>query len=506
VTLRLLRDLVRYAPGQFAPILIATLSVAIFTRIASPAAYGSFVLVTALSMTISSPFGQWLMQGMLRFYPGADREGHAAQLEYSLSILSLAFAAVVTVIVVVAARIGLAGDDLNGWDVAAAGVMTFFGVASGAPLAAMMARFESARYSVINVATSILKLALPLALFPVLGPTAALLWGSAAAATVVWIALTWGQLRGARLEPVSLARVRQTSRDAVEFGMPLGVSQIGIQALAYSDRFFISLLLGAAAVGLYSTNYSIAEKLLILVQAPLIYAAHPQIVSSWEQQHRTHTERMIKNATRWLLILGVPLVAFTIVRSEMVSAILLGEAFVPGHDVIPIISVSILVYAASQYGHKSFELSKDTWVIAVTLLSAAVANTLAVIVLTLQFGYIGGAYATVLGYAAYAWVTYVVSRHRGPFRWEIPWRSGLHTLFAGGAAGLIWAALMPNRLTSVLSAVEICLSGLLGLALYAAVLMLAGELPRNLRPSFLSSQVLALLRPHRDAEKLTEGS
>jgi O-antigen/teichoic acid export membrane protein len=497
VTLRLLRDLVRYAPGQFAPILIATLSVAIFTRIASPAAYGSFVLVSALSMTLSQPFAQWLMQGMLRFYPAAARDGRAPQLEYSLSVLSLGFAALTTLIVIVATLLGLAGTDLNAWDVAAAGVMTFFGVAAGAPLAAMMARFESARYSVINVVTSILKLLLPLALLPVLGPVAALLWGSAVGTLLVWSVLTWGQLRGGRLAYVSLHDLRSTAREALSFGMPLGVSQIGIQALQYSDRFFISFLLGAAAVGLYSTNYSIAEKLLILVQAPLIYAAHPQIVSSWEQHLQAHTERMVKNATRWLLILGTPLVAFCVVRSEMVSAVLLGDAFVPGHAVIPIVALGVLIYAASQYGHKSFELSKDTWVIAITLSAAAVVNTLAVIGLTLAFGYIGGAFATLLGYLSYAGVTYVISRRRGPFRWQIPWRSTGLTVVAGSVASLVWA-LMPTRLTSVLTAVEIGVVGLLGLAVYAAFLMAVGELPRNLRPS----SALALLRP----QPVTEGS
>ena len=150
---------------------------------------------------------------------------------------------------------------------------------------------------------------------------------------------------------VSPGRVVRICREAFGFGMPLAVSEIGVQTLAYSDRYVISLLLGAAAVGLYSTNYSIAEKLLILVQAPLIYAAHPQIVSTWEHGHRADTERMIRNATRWLLILGTPLVAFTLVRGEMVSALLLGNAFVPGHTVIPIVSASILIYAASQYGH-----------------------------------------------------------------------------------------------------------------------------------------------------------
>jgi len=67
MTRHLLRDLVRYAPGQLVPIVLATLSMVIFTRLATPEAYGTFILVSALATTVSSPFGQWLMQGVLRF-------------------------------------------------------------------------------------------------------------------------------------------------------------------------------------------------------------------------------------------------------------------------------------------------------------------------------------------------------------------------------------------------------------------------------------------------------
>jgi O-antigen/teichoic acid export membrane protein len=204
---------------------------------------------------------------------------------------------------------------------------------------------------------------------------------------------------------------------------------------------------------------------------------------------------MIKNACRWLLILGVPLVAFTVVRGEMVSALLLGEAFVPGHGVIPIVSASILIYAASQYGHKSFELSKDTWVIAGSLLAGAVANTVAVIVLTLHFGYIGGAYATIFGYAAYAGVTYFISQHRGPFRWDFPWRSALNTTLAGAAAALLWGVLMPDRLSSLASFAALGLSGVVGLLCYVGALMLLGELPRDVRPASLRDQLIAVVRP-----------
>jgi O-antigen/teichoic acid export membrane protein len=478
MSLRLWRDLVRYAPGQFVPIVVATLSMAIFTRLATPDAYGTFVLVTALATTVSQPFGQWLMQGVLRFYPGAARDGREAELVQSVSILSLGFAAVVALLVLVLLLLGFGGRGLEAWDLLPAGVLTFFSVAATAPQAALVARFQSTRYSAQNVLSALLKLALPLVLFPVLGPVPALLWGSASAALLVWALLTIGQLRGMRRVRVSLREVRGVSRDALGFGMPLAVSEIGVQTLAYSDRYVISLLLGAAAVGLYSTNYSIAEKLLILVQAPLIYAAHPQIVSNWEHGHHADTQRMIRNATRWLLILGLPLVAFTLVRGEMIAALLLGEAFVPGHVVIPIVAASILIYAASQYGHKSFELSKDTWVIAGSLISAAVVNTVAVIVLTLRFGYMGGAYATVLGYTVYAGVTYVISQRRGPFRWDIPWRSGLHAALAAAAATLVWGLVMPERLASIPSALAIAVTGLLGLAVYAAGLSLLGELPR----------------------------
>jgi O-antigen/teichoic acid export membrane protein len=477
MTRRLLRDLVRYAPGQLVPIVLATVSMAIFTRLATPEAFGTFILVSALATTVSSPFGQWLMQGVLRFYPGAARDGRAAELVQAVSILSLAFGAAVSALVLALLVLGFGGHGLGLWDLLPAAIMTFFGVAATAPQAALVARFASSRYSAINVLSAVLKLLLPLLLFQVLGPISALLWGSAVAAALVWTLLTLDQVRHSKRVRVSLTEVRRVSRQAISFGMPLAVSEIGVQTLAYSDRYIIALMLGAAAVGLYSTNYSIAEKLLILVQAPLIFAAHPQIVATWEHGRKADTEQMIRNATRWLLILGVPLVAFTVVRSEMVSALLLGEAFVPGHDVIPIVAASILIYAASQYGHKSFELGNDTWVIAVTLLSAAVVNTLAVVLLTTHAGYIGGAYGTLFGYATYAGVTYLISRRRGPFRWRIPWRSALNAGLAAVAASLIWGTLMPERLTSFASAAVVGLSGVLGLALYAGALMLLGELP-----------------------------
>jgi O-antigen/teichoic acid export membrane protein len=494
MTARLLRDLIRYSPGQIVPIVAATLSTAIFTRLVQPHEYGTFVLVLALVTTVSSPFGQWLMQGVLRYYPAYARDGREADLVRAISILGLLFGAGVTVLVVGLVAVGFGGTTLHPLDLVPAALMTFFGVANAGQQAALIARFESWRYSVLNMVAALCKLVLPLLLFPVLGAVPGLLWGSAVAAFGVWVMLAFEQRRMAAGASVRLAEVGTICREAIMFGMPLAVSEIGVQTLAYSDRYAIALFVGAGAVGLYSTNYSIAEKLLVLVQAPLIYAAHSQIISHWELAQHRDAERLIGNATRWLLILGVPLVALTFVRSEMIAAALLGEAFVSGHTVLPLVALSILIYAASQYGHKSFELARDTWVIAASLLAAAAVNVVAAVVLINALGYVGGALATLLGYGAYAAFTYVVSRRRGPFSWRIPWLTAARTTLGAGAAAGIWALFMPERLTSLSSAAGIGASGALGLAVYVLVLGMSGEVPLQLTRRILAGRVSATFR------------
>jgi O-antigen/teichoic acid export membrane protein len=264
--------------------------------------------------------------------------------------------------------------------------------------------------------------------------------------------------------------------------MPLSVSEVGVQILQFSDRYALGALLGPAAVGLYGTNYSIAEKLVILVQAPLIYAAHSPIVAAWERGDRREVASLIRTAMRWLMLLGAPVVAFSAVRGELVSALLLGEQYAQGHVVIPIAAASILVYAASQYGHKTFELGKQTWVITSALLTAAVTNAVGVVVLITAIGYLGGALGTAVGYGVYALLVFVLSRRRSSaFAWDIPWRTLLVACGGAALASIAWALLVPERVQSLPDLLWAAACGLVGLAIYVAALLLTRELPISQR-------------------------
>jgi O-antigen/teichoic acid export membrane protein len=480
---RLSHDIARYAPGLIIPIGVATLSTVVFARIASPRELGEFLVITAAAGSVSTLCGQWLNQSVLRFYPTYLADGELPRFVRAVSILAVASGLVAAAVVIGALWFGLGADVSDTASVLGGAALAFLTTAGAGRASLLQASFQLRRYSLLNATFAVLKFVLPVLFLVWLQPFAALLWGSAVAALISWVVLTMQSSvpiaeslptppRPVRDAPTLLSMTRQ----AAAFGIPLTLSEVGVQILQFSDRWVISLILGSAAVGLYGTNYSIAEKLVILVQAPLIYAAHSPIVAAWERHDQREVASLLRTATRWLALLGAPIVAFALVRGELISAFLLGEEYAPGHIVIPLAAASILLYAASQYGHKSFELGQRTWVITAALAVAAVLNVLAVIGLTLAYGYVGGALGTAVGYAVYAVLVYVLSRQRlSLFAWRIPWRSLLMGTLGAICGGAVWAWLTPARVRGPVDLLWLLGSGLLGLLVYAGVLLVAHE-------------------------------
>jgi O-antigen/teichoic acid export membrane protein len=505
---RLSHDVARYAPGLVIPIAVGTLSTVVFARIAAPDELGHFLVINALAVSVGVPAGQWLHQAVLRFYPTYLAEGRLAIFVRAVALLAVASGLLSGLIVASVLWWGF-GEDFTGSGAMVAGpALAFFTTAGAGRTAVLQASFALGRYSLLNSAFAVLKFVLPLVLLSRLSPFAALVWGSALAALVAWVTLMLqhpNAIRGVALSiSDQVVEIGRIGRQAMSFGGPLTLSEIGVQLLQFSDRFAIGAILGAAAVGLYGTNYSIAEKLVILVQAPLIYAAHSPIINAWERGDRRETISLLRTATRWLILFGAPIVAFSAVRGELISVLLLSEDYAPGHLVIPVAAASILLYAASQYGHKTFELGKQTWIITGGLIVAAALNIVGVVALTLRFGYMGGALGTAIGYAVYAVLIYVLSRRASSlFAWQVPWRTLAVGAVAGLVAAVVWAVLAPTRVYSLSDLIWLAGSGVMGLLAYAVVLLWARELPISMAAIVESSR---RLRQPRTGQGAATGS
>lgn len=469
-------DFLRYLPSLVIPIGAGTAVMVIFSRLASPDELGTFLLVQALVNSVGYVGGYWLYQAVWRLYASYGLRGEQARFMRVVSILAMASGGTATLITTGLLWVGWLGVELRDLLLTPAALMTCLSVAVGCRMHALQARFEVRRYGVFNAAFAAGRLVFPVLLLAVTGPLPALLWGNALVATVGWMALS-RQPGGTQSAPLNGRHFRRIAGEIARFGLPLSASELGVQVLLFSDRYVIGALVGAAAVGIYSTNYSIADKLLIVLRTPLVYATHPQIMYLWAQGDRGAAGRLIQTGSRWLILLGAPLVAFTVVRSQMISGLLLGEAFAGGHAVVPIIVASNLIWALSQYGHVSFELGKQTWIIAASLLGAALLSIVAAVVLTISIGYLGAAAATGIGFGIYAATVFVVSRHCGLFPWRLPVRTLIGALLAAGLAGIVWELVVPRALTRADELLPLLGGGLLGLIVYGLVIARFGEPP-----------------------------
>ncbi len=499
MTLRLLADLLKYSSGIGLSILFGAATTAIFARLASPAELGSYLLIFALISGLCTPLSMGLSQPVLRLLPAFQREGREGEVLQAFFWLGLLVAAVGAAIVALVMVFAFGGAYFEFEYVVPAMVMAFFSINSAGQAAVLEATLASTRWSLFATLTAFLRLSLPLLLFPFLGAARSLLWGTTAAVVVMWLLRNHQQRREIPMSPVGWRRMGGLWREAASFGAPFALTGVGDQTLAFSDRFIIGALLGTAAVGLYSTNYSIAEKLFIMVQAPLIYAAQPRVISLWEHGSHQEAEHMIRTATRWLIMLGIPVLTFATVRSELLSDIVLGDAFTEAHAVIPIVTAAILIWAASQYGHVSFQLAKTTWIISVALLSAAAANVASVLLLTNAIGYLGGAIGTAMGYSVYALIVYGMSRIRGPIVWRLPWWTLAHAGCAAAAAAAVWVLIIPQRLTNVVDIVLIAVGGVAGAATYALLLLVFREVSVTLSPRSITALLRAVPQGRKDA-------
>jgi O-antigen/teichoic acid export membrane protein len=180
--------------------------------------------------------------------------------------------------------------------------------------------------------------------------------------------------------------------------------------------------------------------------------------------------------TRVLILLSLPIVGFVLLASDELVPLLTtgfyGNYYEPAVDVAPIVAVGTVLYVLALVANTGLVIAKRSRLILFGAGGALLANIVANLVLIPPFGIVGAGIATIIGMGVFLLVTLVTSR---PFAtWHFP----LTTFLRGLAATLagVGAALALGRLTDG-DVGELLVSAGGGLVVYAAALVLLGELP-----------------------------
>jgi O-antigen/teichoic acid export membrane protein len=241
--------------------------------------------------------------------------------------------------------------------------------------------------------------------------------------------------------------------------------------LTFVDRVLIELLAGTAAVGVYSSNYTLVQTGLPLVLSPLIQAAHPAIMSNWSGNNQETMRELITEYSRYFLLLGVGATVFAGIISRPLSVFILGQEFHPGYVIIPIVAAALFLWNFAMLGHKGLELYEWTGTMTAGIAVAVLVNISGNYILIPAYGYVGAAFATLLSSSVYALFAYGTS-----FR-TVHWRLPKQTILYVALAGTLMAGVGgTGYLSEAAPLVGPILSSVIGAIVYLGTLITLGEI------------------------------
>lgn len=447
------------------PFVFGILSVAVFTRLMSPAEYGLFNIVLATSLFIEIIAYHWLNQSILRYYERYKADHGVAF--YTTSFFGfLGIAGLSTLIMT--AMLAMQNQWFEGRMAALLVYLPLLVVCQAGykfVLVYLRAMRNSGRYSIQTSVNAVVRLAVALLLLYLLGPRAeVLLLGAVAAGALVFITEIIRLSSRWRISP-KLFDGRILAQFA-RFGTPLLALAVVNLILSVSDRYLIDMIKDASQVGIYSAGYKIAETAVFGFVLFLTLASFPALINTYENEGDESAVNLMRDLLGIFVLLMVPAVFGISVLSKQIIAVLLGSDFQQAKELLAWISGGIFFMGLSLYYAKSFELKERTGLVPVLYAGPALLNIVLNLMLIPTLGIRGAAISTFAAYFACCILLIVFGRRF--IRWQFPWWTALKAVCASILMVLAINALpeIESNWLSLLGRV------LLGFAVYLACILI----------------------------------
>jgi O-antigen/teichoic acid export membrane protein len=388
-----------YLLGRLLPALTSLLSLAVLTRLLTTEQYGYYALAITSAGVLSGVVFQWLSLSMARFVPVSEQPAVV------ISTTMTAFAALVAVsalagAVVVGAAWGtpLAGlaalSLLLGWSLAWFDLNQRLANVSLAPTL----------YGIMGSAKAVLGLAAGIALFSAGFGIAGIVAGLAAgllAAGLMGVRY-WRDARFGSRDGAVFARL-------VQYGAPSSLTYILIYVIDASDRYFIGLMLGVDAVGVYAPAYDLAQQSIGMLMSVVYLAAYPLALKALADGGAAAASQQVRTNGLLLMLVALPATVGLALLSDNVSAVLFGARFQRDTGaIISIVAAAVFVAGVrAYYFDYGFQLAGKLLTQVWVFVWAAATNVVLNLLLIPRFGLVGAAYATLAAFV----VATLISRH-----------------------------------------------------------------------------------------------
>ena len=200
---------------------------------------------------------------------------------------------------------------------------------------------------------------------------------------------------------------RPELRRMLAFGLPLIPGALGLWILAVSDRYFLQFLSTSHELGLYSLGYKFGVAIDFLLIGPFQLSWLPFVFSTAGEANAK--EVFSRVLTYFLFVIILIALAISVLAKE-VLAVMATPVFQEAYKVIPLITLSYVLYGCYFALNLGIYVGGKTKYLAVFVGASAVLNLGLNLLLVPRYGMMGAAVATLTCYLMLPIASYFISK------------------------------------------------------------------------------------------------
>lgn len=205
-------------------------------------------------------------------------------------------------------------------------------------------------------------------------------------------------------------------RAMLAYGIPLVLNSIAWWINNASDRYILTYFCGTAVNGIYSVSYKIPS-ILAIIQTIFYSAWSVSAITEYDKDDTDGFMGNVYTAYGSMSIIGCSaIMLFNIV----IARVLYSKDFFQAWEFVPFLLVGTVFNGLGHFHGSIFSARKLTKEISLTTLLGAIINTVLNFIFIPQFGALGAAIATMIGYFS-VWVVRTI-RVRNIIKMRVKWR------------------------------------------------------------------------------------
>jgi O-antigen/teichoic acid export membrane protein len=203
----------------------------------------------------------------------------------------------------------------------------------------------------------------------------------------------------------------------LRFSIPVFLVGFSNMALDQTDRLILGFLRSSSQVGLYNAAYILSQQTLIFFTA-MMTMFNPIVSDLYSQGNTEELQEVYSSATRWILIVSLPVVVVgSLFAPELLS--IFNDEFSTGGPLLLILFFAQLIFVTAGPASEVLVMSDHQDLVLIDTVAMLVANVVLNFALIPEFGPIGAAIATMLTITGIQIVqVYQTARHVGVFPFD----------------------------------------------------------------------------------------